>query len=369
MSELNVNIYDEKVKDQNSILKKHINNYMIGVSRVIFFTFLTILIADIAVTIFIHYGYFTNYLKSRTGSPITYCTFVKRQIIDQIIIWGSILLYYILWPKASFSTKKTLLCALCLLTICTFCFGHWANIYLSILFLVPIIITIPFDIKRNTIVFYTCFGMTLLFSTYQYLIYKDEKLILIGLSSIIVIVASHLICRKLHNTINNLIFDIKYFAKKEEILSHKLAHDVLTESFSKAALEAELPNIENYNSISFIDVDDFKSINDNEGHNMGDNILKLLVYCLSTDNKKMFRYGGDEFVALSTLSAIELGKDLTRLKERFSYYAKELFNLKVTISIGIISVNKSLSGEENISLCDALMYKSKEKGKNTLTIG
>lgn len=359
---------DENDKANKEILEKHINHYMAGVAQVLAVTFFLIMIFEIVVTVLIRSGHFLALLADFQGKTLTFYDYVKAQILYEILVWSSFGVFFLLWKKSSFVIRKILICILALIEVSLFCFYHWKNSSLSILYVIPVIIAIPLDKKRNTTAIILSILMIFLYSVYQFSINRSDSNFIIAINSITTVGALQLISIKIHNTMNRAFLDIKDYAQKQEVLYEKIAHDELTGAFSKTALETDTKSLSTYKTLAFIDVDNFKSINDKYGHSSGDDILKLLVFCLTTKGKNVYRYGGDEFVILSTMTAKELEEDLRRLKTKFSFYATDLLNINATISVGIISIDHMETGAENIKRCDQLMYKSKEKGKDTLTV-
>ena len=359
---------DENDPLNKAILEKHITKYMISVGHVLATTFFIIMLTEIVMWLFIRIGYFAYTLNSIGGIKISFWNFIRQQLLNQIFIWGTFGIYFFLWHNASFGTRKTLLCIMTLMITTIFCFDHWRNNYLSILYVIPIIIAIPLDKRRNRIVSIISIILILAYTVFQYFIDANETNYIVGAIAIITIIALHIVGIKIHNTMNGAFLDIKDAVTKQEALYEKLSHDVLTGAFSKTAFQSDLENICAYKSLAFIDVDNFKSINDKMGHQTGDAILRLLVFCLKTKDKHVYRYGGDEFIILSGLSAVDLGQDLKNIKRRFTYYAQEMCETKATFSVGIINVNSNESGSDNVKRCDQLMYRSKAKGKDTLTV-
>ncbi|MBC2582322.1 EAL domain-containing protein [Clostridium sp. DJ247] len=125
-------------------------------------------------------------------------------------------------------------------------------------------------------------------------------------------------------------------------------------------------------ALLFIDVDDFKKVNDSLGHDVGDKLLKSVsdkLVSLVDTNDVVCRFGGDEFLILKKdVSDKEEVRHFVRnlLKEfetRFELDEKQMF---ITLSIGISML--PCDGEhKNIILknSDTAMYKAKDKGKNT----
>lgn len=127
--------------------------------------------------------------------------------------------------------------------------------------------------------------------------------------------------------------------------------------------------------ILFIDIDHFKRINDNYGHDVGDDVLKFVANTFVA-NARPFdiygRWGGEEFIGI--IRNIN-GKNLEALGNRVrlligdSYIIHKNEKLYVTISIGATLVNVDDSIDSIIKRADTLLYKSKEAGRNCLTIG
>ncbi len=121
----------------------------------------------------------------------------------------------------------------------------------------------------------------------------------------------------------------------------------------------------------FIDLDNFKAVNDTMGHNGGDDLLKRVGQSLLTHVRKMdtvCRFGGDEFLLM--LSDIKALEDIPQIAEKimalfekpFIVYDQEFF---ITASAGVAI--SPLDGDDADSLiknADVAMYKSKAKGKN-----
>ena len=171
------------------------------------------------------------------------------------------------------------------------------------------------------------------------------------------------------------ISKIKDSSAKIEFLAH---HDPLTNLPNRLLLKARLnKSIEKANeskdklAIFFIDIDNFKIINDTYGHSIGDNIINLVANRLSKNIRKndtISRIGGDEFIIviedISEINDIELiaKKILFDFKEPIKM---EEYLFDITISIGIsIFPNNGLDVEDLIKHADTAMYSAKNAGKN-----
>ncbi|AFS79859.1 putative signal transduction GGDEF domain-containing protein [Gottschalkia acidurici 9a] len=125
-------------------------------------------------------------------------------------------------------------------------------------------------------------------------------------------------------------------------------------------------------SVAFIDIDDFKLINDTYGHLVGDYILRDFAEFLEEhiDQKDLiFRFGGDEFIVLfngkkeiDAFECMEVFRE--KLNDRIFIYDDLNCEINITISIGVTSINNRDSIEKILKRSDKCLYKSKELGKN-----
>ena len=118
-------------------------------------------------------------------------------------------------------------------------------------------------------------------------------------------------------------------------------------------------------SLLFFDIDDFKGINDNHGHHVGDNALRSLainVNSLKRDEDYFGRYGGDEFIILlkdaTTAQALMVA-------ERYRKKIASDSSPKFTISMGISTYpNDGKTVDELLRVADLGLYATKDRGKN-----
>jgi len=153
--------------------------------------------------------------------------------------------------------------------------------------------------------------------------------------------------------------------------------DPLTKLYNRyyffTKMEEEIKRYKRYNStfsIIFIDIDDFKKINDTYGHQKGDEILVELSGMIIKSLRDLdicARYGGEEFIIIlphtDIKSAEEIAERIRRKVEK--YYSK---NLKITISIGLANCPISATTKRYlITKADRALYISKKEGKNRTT--
>jgi diguanylate cyclase (GGDEF)-like protein/PAS domain S-box-containing protein len=134
----------------------------------------------------------------------------------------------------------------------------------------------------------------------------------------------------------------------------------------------------NHGALLFIDLDNFKEINDTRGHELGDQLLQLVARRLSTcvrESDSVARLGGDEFLIMlqdlghdtpdAALRAEEVGKKvLVTLREPYLLEGKEH---QSTPSIGItLFQGQERSCDQLIQRADVAMYQAKASGRNTV---
>lgn len=126
-------------------------------------------------------------------------------------------------------------------------------------------------------------------------------------------------------------------------------------------------------SMVYIDIDNFKWVNDNKGHGVGDKLIQELAKTIKENIRRtdiVARLGGDEFVIM-LLSSSSIGA-LQVAKKIFTAIQKKPFSNDyiVGVSMGIASFNTSPNSLEYALKCaDDLMYKVKQANKNGILQG
>ena len=172
--------------------------------------------------------------------------------------------------------------------------------------------------------------------------------------------------------------DITEQKEQEKILKEKARKDALTslynQTYGKRKINQYLNQKNPYEACGLIvlDVDYFKSANDNFGHLFGDEVLKILAQVLreSFDEEQtvLMRAGGDEFVIfVQNTSNIDLVRKNVELMKKIRALRFQEHDYKVTCSAGVCYLPENVSGytyDQLFENADVALYKAKERGKN-----
>lgn len=160
--------------------------------------------------------------------------------------------------------------------------------------------------------------------------------------------------------------------------------DELTGIPARRAMRETLMKLGNKYVIAMLDIDFFKKFNDTYGHDIGDEVLKLVATNLKTitGGGKVFRYGGEEFtIVFSGKTMAEVIPHVEKLREQISKasYTKKSSSrsktkrstskkLSVTISIGVAEKNqKNKTTNDVMKAADNALYRAKKKGRNCVS--
>jgi diguanylate cyclase (GGDEF)-like protein len=129
-------------------------------------------------------------------------------------------------------------------------------------------------------------------------------------------------------------------------------------------------------SLAFVDLDDFKKVVDTYGHLMGSKMLREVAVVIASQldcDDRLVRYGGDEYVVImeaqNKQSALEKMKDVLQEITQTRFLQSEGFEIKITASCGIASYPQDAAGmRQLLQMADGSLYKSKEVGKNSITV-
>ena len=183
--------------------------------------------------------------------------------------------------------------------------------------------------------------------------------------------------RALQSTINTMLERVKDFEKSSSELT---IIDSLTGAYNRRYFDIRInEEMSRYSrhgtifSLSLIDIDHFKNVNDTLGHQAGDLVLKELVTLIKEtvrDTDMVARYGGEEFAIISpytpksgVLTLVERLRDVVE-KNAFTSLGRPL-----TISIGVADSAGKNAAEQIIGEADSSLYIAKNSGRNICVIG
>lgn len=179
--------------------------------------------------------------------------------------------------------------------------------------------------------------------------------------------------------------DVTEQRRAQAKMEHMAYHDSLTNLPNRLQLverlEHELRRAARHNyygAVLFIDLDQFKNINDSLGHPIGDAVLKEMASRLTDSIRQedlVARQGGDEFVVILTVldsdsgeAAIKAGEVAEKIRSQLSapfFYGD--MELRVTCSVGVVIYPDGKSTvHELLSFADTAMYQVKDKGRDAV---
>ncbi|MCG9690821.1 GGDEF domain-containing protein [Vibrio sp. Isolate22] len=239
------------------------------------------------------------------------------------------------------------------------------------------------------------------------------SLCLVGLTAILVLVYNRSIDVVVYSAIllassTFIFFDVQYISSTMFSLSgtliiiyvmsasHDMAfNDQLTNIPGRHALEVDMKHLGRKYSMAMVDIDHFKKFNDTYGHDIGDDVLKLVASILkeTSGGARAYRYGGEEF------TIIFKGKHAEQVEEHLQTLVSEVHNydmtirnakerpdnhdegikkrgkngqsaevVNVSVSIGLADSTTTKHPEEVLKLADQALYKAKKTGRNKLCI-
>ncbi|WP_426360039.1 diguanylate cyclase [Pseudocolwellia sp. HL-MZ19] len=158
--------------------------------------------------------------------------------------------------------------------------------------------------------------------------------------------------------------------------------DGLTKLFNRShwevCLQAEFKRwtrSQSPSSLVILDIDHFKNVNDTYGHTVGDDVIRHLAGLIRLHGRETDisgRYGGEEFVVLLADTPIEnalIFAERLRKEVAQSIVKHNDIDLTYTISLGIAEINPSIKTyEEWIEHADTALYRSKETGRNKVSL-
>ena len=174
-------------------------------------------------------------------------------------------------------------------------------------------------------------------------------------------------------------------ATEQEMIARQIRwqsrHDALTGLLNRneflkhlAQINARNSNGDHSNIVLFLDLDQFKVVNDSCGHKAGDELLRQLsmeLLQITRSRDMLARLGGDEFAMIlencPLLRAEHIAKNIIKQVQAFRFsYRDKIF--RIGVSIGITQVDPAHTPEQVLSIADHACYSAKERGRNTFCV-
>jgi diguanylate cyclase (GGDEF)-like protein/PAS domain S-box-containing protein len=169
---------------------------------------------------------------------------------------------------------------------------------------------------------------------------------------------------------------LERIAEYEKIIYIDPLTELANRRYTEITLNARYEEMERYGwpfGVVFIDIDHFKKINDRYGHDVGDEVLKMVARTLSKSLRSfdvLGRWGGEEFIGvIANVDADELIMTANRFRmlveqSRFAVGSPD----RVTISLGATLARPGDTIADLLKRADKLMYESKAAGRNRVTL-
>ena len=181
--------------------------------------------------------------------------------------------------------------------------------------------------------------------------------------------------------LRGVMFDISVHKHLSEKLAYQASHDNLTSLYNRDVFECRLTELlasdlsERRHALCYLDLDQFKVINDACGHLAGDMLLRQLSGLLSTrlrEKDTLARLGGDEFGILledcSIDQAYKTAEKIRKLIQDFRFiWRNRRYNIGVSIGLAAID-QRSGTFKEVLSAVDMACYAAKDAGRNRIRV-
>lgn len=168
--------------------------------------------------------------------------------------------------------------------------------------------------------------------------------------------------------IDDMHQEVSYYATYDEmtgVYNRRVGFDILEECI-KSSNESDIPF-----SIVYIDIDGLKKVNDNFGHQIGDQLINDTVQVIQkvgTRTKYIVRIGGDEFLIIlknsDKIEAEVFEEQVRRAMVRFNESSDRIYSL--SFSYGSVQYEQGISLETLLEMADKLMYEKKQQVKKEL---
>jgi diguanylate cyclase (GGDEF)-like protein/PAS domain S-box-containing protein len=179
------------------------------------------------------------------------------------------------------------------------------------------------------------------------------------------------------------IQDVTQSKQTNELLTYQASHDSLTGLVNRREFERRTERLlstvqedsKKQHALCFLDLDQFKVVNDTCGHTAGDEMLKqisTILQCVIRHRDTLARLGGDEFGVLMEYCSLDdahrVASSLQKAIQEFNFSWEE-HTFKVGVSIGLVPITNTIpSLNELLKEADTACYIAKDKGRNRIHV-
>lgn len=294
---------------------------------------------------------------------------IDLAVYESIAIFINILIYYFVLIKNSLKISAFLL-QIIISVICTITILTWGNQGYSLILslITPVSAIYLLGTRNGSYLSLLNFLFLVIFSYTNLDVWTPAPFEIVSFTQIILIyLCIWLICAFFDSTRE---FEFNILSSTNEKLFKQATTDTLTRLPNRRYIEDFLLEEDNNGYIAFIDIDDFKSVNDEHGHLIGDQVLqqlgKILRHSLG-ENEKVARWGGEEFIWISHSQNFEEVKEKLYQLTRRIHSADFDIGRRLSVSIGA-SIFSKQHYRESLNRADQALYSVKAQGKNNVEI-
>lgn len=185
---------------------------------------------------------------------------------------------------------------------------------------------------------------------------------------------------KIHDDLLFVVESLLEIYQNQVVLHDSKERDVLTHLPNRQSLDSRLMEVceffqvhgtsEKKSWVALLDIDHFKSVNDDFGHLYGDEVLLIFSQLMEKRfryNDFLFRFGGEEFVVILNLATREdAEKVFNSFRQAVATYEFPTVG-KITVSIGVTNVSSHEMPSELLDCADQALYYAKEHGRNQVS--
>ena len=174
--------------------------------------------------------------------------------------------------------------------------------------------------------------------------------------------------------------EIQYYSKLLDMANRDGMLGIYNKKYLLEFMQSEFVRSRRSNrdfSLIVLDLDFFKKVNDQHGHDAGDLVLKetarVVTKCARQGEDVFGRYGGEEFLILLPKTAVSLARDVAeRIRHTIetNAYDYQTINIPITASLGVAS--RTIDDQDVMAIfkrADAALYESKRNGRNRVSCG